>query len=76
MPRGGCVLQSDGMVETVREATTPQRTGGLRPRRGEWSTLSGANGAVPAGALSPRAEGQHAACWGSRERGTWRGAGS
>ena len=56
------------MVETIHEATTPQRTGGRRQRRGEWSTLSGANGAVPAGALSPRAEGQPAACRGRRER--------
>jgi hypothetical protein len=45
MPRGGCVLHSDGMVETVHEATPPQRTGGQRQRCGEWSTLSGANGA-------------------------------
>ena len=67
MPRGGCVLHSDGMVETVHEATTPQRTGGQRQRSGAWSTLSAANGAIPAGALSPRAEGQPAACWGRRE---------
>ena len=38
MPRGGCVLHRDGRVETVHEATTPQRTGGQRQRRGAWST--------------------------------------
>ena len=35
------VLHSDGMVETVHEATTPQRTGGQRQRSGEWSTSLG-----------------------------------
>ena len=38
MPRGGCVLHSDGMVETGHEATTPQRTGGQRQRSGARST--------------------------------------
>jgi hypothetical protein len=32
------LLHSDGMVETVHEATTPQRTGGQRQRSGAWST--------------------------------------
>src|SRR5712692_2666375 len=41
MPRVGCVLQRDGMVETVHEATTPPRTGGPRQRSGKLSTRAG-----------------------------------
>ncbi len=75
MPRGGCVLHSDGMVETVHEATTPQRAGGQRQRRGEWSTLSGANG-VYRQAHCRRARRGSLRPAGAAESGTWRGAGS
>src|SRR5712691_3793451 len=43
MPRVGCLLQRDGMVETVHDATTPPRTGGPRQRSGELSTIAGEN---------------------------------